>query len=359
VKKTGVCHIISPMRLYGKEKWLLAFMKYLDRDRFRPSVVMLTRARDTALAAELGRLNIPAYTVRTKGKFSREPVQRITSLIKKENIEIVHSHDYKADLAALLACRKAGIRSISTPHGWNRSWDIKLRLYQWLDQVVLRYFDRVVPLSPSLYSSLRLVSKENRMLISNFIDTGSLPGGGRRDSQAVCFIGRLIPLKRVGDLITALSMVENKEITLRIIGDGPLRLQLEELAGKLGLSSRVRFLGFREDALELLAESSILVLPSVTEGMPRTVMEAMAMGKPVIGSNIPGLKPLIEDGKTGMLVKVKSPPDIARAINRLTGDPSLYEDIASAARELIMRKHDARKAVEKYQELYLECLSGN
>ncbi len=359
MKRTGICHIISPMRLYGKEKWLLAFLKFLDRDRFRPCVVTLTRIQDNALAAELDNLKIPVYNVMSAEKFSLRSVDRVISILEREKVEIIHSHDYKADLTAVISGRRSGIRSVSTPHGWNRSGDLKLRLYQWIDQVVLRYFDRVVPLSPSLSSSLKLVKKENKILINNFIDTESLPDGSRYDSKAVAFIGRLIPLKRVEDLIAAFSMVENQSVTLRIIGDGPLRPSLEKLAEEMGVCDRVRFLGFRKDALDLLAESSILVLPSVTEGMPRTVLEAMAMGKPVIGSKIPGLQPLIEDGKTGMLVPVKSPREIAERIDRLTGDRSLYKKISSAARERVRKHHDAREAVKRYQELYLECLSRN
>ena len=113
----------------------------------------------------------------------------------------------------------------------------------------------------------------------------------------------------------------------------------------------------RDDALELLGMSSMLVLPSITEGMPRTVMEAMAMGKPVIGSDIPGIRSLVENGKTGILVPVRDPGAIAEQIDRLYGDPVLYDRISHNAASHVRNNHSAEIAVRRYEELYDECLS--
>ena len=147
-------------------------------------------------------------------------------------------------------------------------------------------------------------------------------------------------------------MMKTREIRLQIIGDGPLMTNLVDQTGRLGISDRVRFLGFREDALELLSRSSTLVLPSITEGTPRTGMEAMAMGIPVIGSDIPGIRSIVRHEETGLIVPVKDPDAIARQLDRLLGDADLYQKISRNAAAHIRENHSARTAATKYGELY-------
>lgn len=352
----GICHIISPKRLYGKEGWLLAFMSSIDRSRFSPQVITLTREEDTALADRLSNIDVPVRQIRTTGKFSFRAVGDVCDVIKSGGIRIVHSHDYKADLTALIAARKCGVMAFSTPHGWNRSGGLKLRLYQIIDHLILPFFDVVAPLSPGLYDSLRLVRREKRVLIPNFIDLRKIPRGKEFDINTVSFVGRLIPLKRVSDIIKAVSLVDNGGIRLQIIGEGPLRPGLEEMANDLGISSRVGFTGFRDDAMELLSRSSMLILPSTTEGMSRTAMAAMGMGKVVIGSDIPGMRALIEHGRTGILVPLGDPAAIAFEIDRMIGDRGLYDRIAKNAAGHIRENHSAKKAVREYEKLYEESL---
>ena len=360
MKKITICHIISPLKLYGKEKWLLAFLKHLDSDRFASSVITLTRDGSSALSGQLYKLGIAIYPIGMSGKVSFQAIRNISEIIKSNRIKILHSHDYKADFMALVAGRKAGISILSTPHGWSRAKDLKLRLYQGLDQVMLRYFDAVVPLSSQLSASLRLVKNQNNILIHNFVDLSSIPNRSEYDGNTISFVGRLISIKRVEDILTAVSLVKNREMKLQVIGDGPLMTSLVDQADGLGISDRVQFLGFREDVLELLSRSSILVLPSITEGTPRSGMEAMAMGIPVVGSDIPGIRSIVRHEETGILVPVRDPAAIAAQLDRLCYDPDLYRRISRNAAGYIRENHSAQPATVKYGELYKKLItSGN
>ena len=356
--KINICHIISPLQLYGKEKWLLAFLKHLDSDRFTTSVITLTRDGSSALSGQLDKLGITTYPIGMAGKFSFRAIRDILGIIRSKGIEILHSHDYKADFMALIAGRKAEISILSTPHGWSRAKDPKLRFYQGLDQVMLRYFDMVVPLSPQLSTSLRFVKDQNNVLINNFVDLSTIPSRSEYESNTISFVGRLISIKRVEDIITAISLVKNKDMMLQIIGDGPLMTNLVNQAESLGISDRLQFLGFREDALELLSKSSILVLPSITEGTPRTGMEAMAMGIPVVGSDIPGIRTIVRHEETGILIPARDPGAIANQLDRLCGDPDLYRKISRNAARYIRENHSAQNAAVVYGELYEKLIAS-
>jgi glycosyltransferase involved in cell wall biosynthesis len=236
---------------------------------------------------------------------------------------------------------------------------MKLQMYQILDKQALRFFDRVVPLSSQIVKSLPFRNPKKVVLIKNFIDLSTLPPPAPFDGRLVSFIGRLTPLKRMEDAIEALRFVNDREIRLQIIGDGRLRQPLEGLVERLGLDDRVSFLGFRADALDLLNGSAALVVPSLTEGISRVAMEAMALGKPVIGTDIPGNRELIKHGETGLIVPVRNPEAIAAAMGELLGDQARYQSISRSAKDFIEANHSAARAVKRYEELYGGLMSAD
>jgi glycosyltransferase involved in cell wall biosynthesis len=196
------------------------------------------------------------------------------------------------------------------------------------------------------------VKRDRMTLIPNFVDLSDLPVPNDRDPKLFSFVGRLVALKRVEDAVRALRLTEDGGITLQIVGDGPLRRGLERLVETTGLSRRVSFLGFRDDALPLLARSAALVLPSLTEGISRVSMEAMALGRPVIATDIPGNRELIENGVTGFLVPVRNPGAIARCMDTLAADRAIYDAISRSAAEYIVRHRSAAVIVGEYERLY-------
>ena len=351
-----VAHLINPIKLYGKEKWLLGLLRHVDRERFPSIVIVIERTSNLELIDALRVQKVPTFFVPVPGKFSMRGVREIADIVERESIDILHAHDSKADIFALAVKRRIGVRLVATPHGWSNEWDVKLRFYQAVDKLALRFFDRVVPISPQGVRSLPFRDPKRTVLIGSFIDTSILPPPGPFDAKLVSFIGRLTPLKRVEDAIEALRFIDDREIRLQIVGDGRLRRPLEELARRLGVDDRVAFLGFRKDALALLGGSAALVILSLTEGTSRVAMEAMALGKPVIGTDIPGNRELIEDGKTGILVPVKSPRAIAAAIVALLGDRERYDSLSRAAKASIEANRSVTTAARRYEALYEDLM---
>jgi len=353
-----IAHLICPLKLYGKEKWLLALLRHLDRSRYRSFVIPLIDTEVFPLAEVLRRSDIEYRAVVVSGKFSYRGIREIAGLVRCEGIDILHSHDYKSDLFALAARRYAPVKLVSTPHGWSNEWDVKLRCYQMLDQAALGLFDHVVPLSDHVDASLRFVPRRRKTTIRNFIDMTDIMPVGAADGKLVSYVGRLTALKRVEDVIAALPHTRDPGLKLQVIGDGPLQRELARVAERLGVGERVSFLGFREDALALLGASAALVLPSLTEGTSRILMEAMAMGKPVIGTDVQGINNLIEHDVSGILVPTKDPRAIARALDRVTADRAFAGRIGAAARRFIMESRSAAVIVKEYESLYDRVLSG-
>jgi glycosyltransferase involved in cell wall biosynthesis len=178
---------------------------------------------------------------------------------------------------------------------------------------------------------------------------------GKTVDSLIC-VGRLSPEKGIAGLFEAFAMVLETHpcMKLRLVGDGPERRPLEDLAGKLGIEQCVDFLGAQPEAATLLkiADSDILILPSFLEGLPVVLLEAMAVGVPVVASRVAGIPELVEDGKTGLLFTPSNWDELAQRISLLICDPELYAKIADRAQGAVAAQFDVRLAVARLSELF-------
>jgi glycosyltransferase involved in cell wall biosynthesis len=152
-------------------------------------------------------------------------------------------------------------------------------------------------------------------------------------------------------LITALKYLPS-DVKLHVLGDGFNKKRLVKLVRRLDLGKRVKFYGFRKDRLDLLNKSGILVHPSLSEGIPRALMEAMAMERIVVGTNIPGIIDLIKHKKTGLLVPTKDPEKIAEAVKWVLENKKESYKIAKNGRVLIEKEFCASRIAKKYEKIY-------
>jgi len=198
--------------------------------------------------------------------------------------------------------------------------------------------------------------------IPNAVNTDLFKPSKERDENSLIWVGRMVPEKGLTYLIKALTIVVKeyslKDISLRLVGDGPQLSVLLRMVRKFDLNKHVRFLGSRsrKEVASTLARSSLFVFPSLREGMPLSVLEAMSCGLPVIGSKVIGLKNLVVDGYNGLLVPPKDPKSLADAITLLMVDDNLRGKLAKNARDHIMRKHTYDKILPKLQQMYFEAL---
>jgi|GEM_PF-1984970 len=354
--KTRITHIIAPMGDYGKERWLLAFLRYIDREAFESSVVMLSASGECALAGSLDELGIKYRLVVSPRRYRKDYVDSIVEYIRDWGTHILHSHDYKSDILGYFATRHTNVKRLATPHGWCSKTDVKVACYELMDRLFLGLFDKVAPLSEAMADTLWATPRRNLAVINNFIDLGKVPEPSGSDELLITYLGRLAKLKRVEDLLHAMAFVKNRETRVQIIGDGPMRSELEAASRSLGLDGRIVFHGYRKDSLDLLNRSRILVLPSLSEGVSRAVMEGMALEKVIIGTEVPGIRELIEHGRNGFLVPTRAPRAIAGMIDYVLENPDKAGSAAREARRTVEKRFSAARIVKDYERLYNELI---
>jgi glycosyltransferase involved in cell wall biosynthesis len=353
------------MGLYGAERWILALARNTDP---RDADIVVGVLKDAAgaeppLTIAARALGFSAPVFEAHGRTSWAARKVIRRFILDNDVQVVHSHGYKTDLMAAIATHGTPCKLVSTPHGWSTRAGLKLQLYEALDRLAFARFDAVVPLSEDLYDSLAGLPWVRRRLtlIPNGVDLRELdaeaepsPSDAPQLSSrcTIGYVGQLIPRKGLSTLLRAISKLPAVGIDILIVGEGPQRAELEHLAIELGVANCVSFLGFREDRIAIMRTFDLFVLPSELEGIPRCLMESMALGIPVIATDIPGCRALIEPGTTGELFKVGDERGLAAVITRLVADAAKRRALAAAARERVRTEFSAATMSHRYVELY-------
>lgn len=355
--------------LYGAERWILALCRSLDPEQVESHIAVINDLADattsplTAAAQELG---LNAYDFAAPGKFSLTGVRTLRDLIRQHRIEIVHTHGYKADAMALLAVRGTQAKVLATPHGWSHDAGLKLRLYEWLDRQMFQLVDAVAPLSPDLAQSLEpsLGRSGKLTLIPNGVDLIEIDSATGIDPQiaelhqrgpVVGYVGQLIARKDIPTLLRAFAAWDRSDASLVLVGEGDQRAALEADATALGIAPRTLFAGWRPDRIHWIRGMDLFVLPSMVEGMPRCLMEAMAARVPVAASDIPGSRDLVRHGETGQLFP---PGDVAALIACLKSldDQSHLQAMVATARHEIEAEHSGASMARRYERLFAEIV---
>jgi glycosyltransferase involved in cell wall biosynthesis len=363
----------SSTGLYGAERWILALGKHLSPARIESviGVIKDTPGSVPALCVEASRLGISTHVFESHGKLSLRAIGQLRRFVHDHQIDILHTHGYKTDVIGFLALRGTKCRIVSTPHGWSANAGAKVQMYEALDRLVFRFCDAVVPLSSDLYEGLLRIPGLRRKLrlIRNGVDLSEVDSVTQKSpelqawksqgSVILGYIGQLIPRKGLDTLLHAFGRLDMPGKRLCIVGEGPQRLELERLADRIGEKERVHFFGFRDDRIALMKCFDVFVLPSRLEGIPRCVLEAMAARVPVVASDIPGCRDLVEDNVTGMLFPVDDPAGLATKLRVLLANDGLRSSVADAAHRLVRKEYSAETMAEKYTELYAELAAGH
>ena len=206
--------------------------------------------------------------------------------------------------------------------------------------------------------------------LPNGVDTARFRPGDRRaarqrlgmevDRPRVVFVGRLDPVKALPSLLRAWRTVVEKEprALLDLVGDGDLQSELQTMARTLGLDRSVLFHGRREDVLPYLQAADCFVLPSSSEGLSNTLLEAMAAGLPVVATRVSGSEDIVVSGRNGFLVSPGDQDDLSRQILAILGDPQLARRLGITARKQIMEAFSIERVAKNYQALYREARSS-
>lgn len=341
--------------------------------------------------------------LRKKGyKISNVPIERkmfswqnikaffkLIKLMRKEEFDAVHVHNPIASVLGRTAAKIASVPMvIYTAHGFyfhDKMPDYKYYFYLTIEKIMGKYFtDYIFTQSEEDNASAveeNIINKDQIKTIGNGVDTSIFDPEKIRESelqkikeefeikedeQLICFIGRLVREKGILELIEAFAEIieANNKVKLMIVGDAAsdrdqeTKKKLKRLLAQDKFKDKIIMTGYRKDIPQLLALSDLFVLPSHREGMPRSIIEAMMMGKPVVATRIRGCREEVVDGKTGYLVKVETPADLADKISRILNDPELKRKMGQAGRKRALKLYDEDKVIERQLEVLDKLLNN-
>jgi glycosyltransferase involved in cell wall biosynthesis len=367
-----VCHFASGDLWAGAEVQVAAMLAALKQfPDLELSALLLNGGR---LSDELARSGIPVTVCDEARLGIARLLAAVTVHLKKTRPQIVHSHRYKEHILGALAGRLSQHPlTIQTYHGLEENlpgWaGLKMGLYNRINAAVSRSTaDGIVGVSSGITRVLegRYPSADVRC-IRNGIDvervvptlarsmTRAQLGIGP-DTYLIGTVGRLMPIKGFEYLIDAFARLARlagpKEKRLVIVGDGPLRAALEQCAERHGVSRAVTFLGTRTDVYNLMAAFDVFVLSSLYEGVPMVLLEAMAIGVPIVASCVGGVPEILEDGKHALLVPAKNAGALARGIETLALNSALRTGMAGAARERVESRFSIEASAASVHEMY-------
>lgn len=355
-----IAHLHSTLGVYGAERWTLALLKHLDQAEFKQIVISIgTKPGADSFNRMVTAEGFTAFHIPVSGKLNPRGILALRRLVVHERVNILHTHGFKADVLGFLASRRLPLSLVSTIHGWSADESMRIRAYEEIGRQFLKHFDRVYPLSPALLENLlqRNFDSQKLRMILNAVDLTpfDFKFNSRKigDPFFIVFVGRLCRPKGIFELIHAFAEAKFEiPVELNIVGDGPDRSELEQLCRSLKLAGKVKFVGMAPSIAPFLKASNVLVLPSHSEGIPRVVMEAFAVGVPVIGSAIAGIKQLVKDEITGLLVPVRDPNALARALERMASHPRLGYEMAVTARQVVIDDYSAHRMANDFADEY-------
>jgi glycosyltransferase involved in cell wall biosynthesis len=358
--------LTSPVR-GGVEEVVLALLQRLDPGEFRLALAAPQALLDS-FSDELHGVSVDTEPVQADSWGRRREVARLSAFIGRVRPHVVNPHLFRSTLVAAPVAKWHGATVVETYHG-REGWRGSLLRGGFVpDRVVSRFVDRVIAVSEAARSFLisgKGYAAEKVVVVPNGRDLSTFrPGAGRdavrkelgldRAVPLVGVVGRLEPQKGHAYLLEAWPSVlaEFPDARLLIVGDGSLRSRLQTRAHELAVADRIIFAGFRADVPRVLDAIDVLCLPSLYEGMPLTAIEASAMARPVVATNVDGTPEVVRDGHSGRLVPPADPAALARALCDVLRDPEQARRMGQAGRELVLERFDLGRQVEATARVY-------
>lgn len=302
---------------------------------------------------------------------------RLYHFLRCSEYEIVHTHTSKAGFVGRAAAWWARVPVvIHTVHGFafhEESSPCAVKVYSTLEHLAARWCLRIISVSEYHRNwALKLGIGDAQKVIA--IPNGISPErvkptrsrnivraelGINEDEVVLISVGRLAPQKGLEYLLQAVPLMcaqGYSHFRVVLVGDGPMRADLEALARKLGIKNHIMFLEFRRDIGDLLGASDIVVMPSLWEGLSIALLEAMAAGKPIVTTTIGSNLEVTDHGRVALLVPPKDPEAIAQAVVQLMRDPDKALSLARAARERFLSHYTEERMLAEYINLYLSLI---
>lgn len=369
--KITVFHLIGALRVGGAERQLASIAPAFDRDRFR--IIVGTVQPGGGLRDAFQGTGVPVVCLNYRTRYFIPAVLRLALLLRREKVDVLHTHMYHASWYGRIAGLFARVPvMITTDHGhdpWKKRRQIAFERY------MLRHTALRVAVSEDVAKTLKAresVPDEKLLVIANAVDSARFRAGeternsvrnelGLTDKTLlVGNVARLVEPKALHVLIEAMALLSKTipRARLVIVGEGPLKGDLERCASDLGVSDRVTFTGARLDIPAVLAAIDIFALSSKREGLPVSLLEAMAAGKAIVTTRVGGIPEVVSDHQEALLVEPNNPAALAAAMSELASDPDLASRLGRQAAAKAGAEYSVAATVQKLEEVYCSTLRG-
>ncbi len=346
-----IVHVTLGLDMGGQEKLLVEFAQHADRDRVALHFVSLTSRG--VLAEQLQAHGWSVTALEAPQGLRPGLVRQLAGLFRQLHADVIHTHDDRPNIHAAPAAWLAGLPCLHTRHHQGAHLS---RRQRWLVRAASWCNIRFVCIShdSAAWAARQGIARHRLLVIHNGIDLSRFSYQGPTRNGYVVTVARLSAEKSLHTLLDAVALVTREQVSfqLRIAGDGPCRASLEQQAQRLGIQRHVHFLGQIHHVPELLAGARLFVLPSRTEGISLTLLEAMARGLPVVACRVGGNPEVVAEEQTGILVPAENPKELAQALFRLWTQPDLCATMGMAGRRRVEELFDVRRMVAEYEKLY-------
>ena len=367
--------VITRLNVGGPAINAVLLSSRLDPARFETLLVCGTEAASEGnmlelrgIGADLDLRRVPSLGREITPFDDIRALAQLIAIARRFKPDIVHTHLAKAGTLGRLAARMSGAKAVvHTYHGTvfrGYFGRIRSRMFMSIERLLSRLTTRIIAISPSQRRELidfgigneqKVIEVPLGLELEPFLAVDDVPSarariGIRPDQPVVAIVARLVPIKNVSLFLRAMALIPSA--TVLVAGDGSLRPKLEAEAVQLGIDGRTRFVGWQADMRSVYAASDVVGLTSQSEGLPVSLIEAMASARAVVSTRVGGVPDLVQHDVTGVLVPPDDVRGFADAVQALLLDPRRRTALGSAARHSVYPRYDAARLVAEIAALY-------
>ncbi len=366
-----VLHLRSSSGFYGAERVILTLMKRGVENDLETKLACIENylTGDQSLLKNAEQSGMDVFEIPCRRRLDFTTIRSLIHYCRENEINIIHSHDYKSHFYGIMATRFVNCRHVATQHG-KTSGDVKNRVYELIENTLLKMVDHVTVVSQSLYDDLSCRVGENVSLIANGVDEASfnptIKGFGKEHwgfGQSTFVFGtvaRMSEEKGHRILIEAFTKthLQHGNTGLLLVGTGPLFSELKEFTREKGMEDCVKFVGTQNEIDRVLNDLDCYVSPSLTEGMPMSILEAMASALPIVATDVGAVGYLLRGG-VGRLAHPDNVDSLAKEMNYIIENKNQLQVMGGKARKKAEDEFSAGKQSREFSRIYRQLHAYN
>ncbi len=369
-------HLIATNFYGGPEKQIVEHLKRLNRAHYQGILASYLEGNSPNETLEQAqRSGLKNYEIPMSGRLDIRALWELNRLLRQGKIDLLCTHGYKSSVMGWWAGKKAGIPVLVFSRGYTAE-NAKVAFYEWLERRVLSRVSGIVFVSEGQRERLKSfgIKGKQSWVVRNAVSVDSYVNPKRLDLRKEVFerlrilnaaamvvsAGRLSPEKGHRFLVEAVGMLRGSSNNTHFVfcGDGPCQEDLEIRSKELGVSENCHFVGFRRDLKEIFQVMDLMVLPSLTEGLPNVVLEAFACAKPIVATRVGGVPEIVENGINGLLLPPERPDLLADAIKNCLASPEKMKQMGEAGYRKVKSEFTFESQSQKLEAIYNEVLNS-